>query len=196
MPDDPNHDPPNAPATEPPAEPASTPASPSHARAFADLFEGEVCRIVRAGEALVPHAWLLARRHPLTRALYPENRYGLFILDLGHLGDPGSEAYFVEALARVRVVAESSAALGVALAFEIRYQSIIAGTEGALEDAVYLVVEHRGLPHPHRRIVFVPPPGQPRDDLDFIDLDTSGDSALPVFANSLKAVPSLLPDLD
>lgn len=194
MPDDPSHQPPGVDAgAEAPTEPAPTPSSPSDARAFAELFEQEICRIVRAGEALAPRAWILGRRHPLTKVLYAANRYGLFICALGELD---SEEHLEVALARVRAVAKRSAALGIALAFEIRYQPRADESQAAPQDAVYLVVEHRALPHPHRRIFFVPPSGQGRDDLACIDLAKTADDALPLFANRLKSVPPLLPELD
>jgi len=163
------------------------------AESFANGVQNEVCRAVAAGELVEAQAWLLTRRHPVTKALYTEDRYGFVFYKPAAIDNA---ARLDEAFFRLRQFAEQSAAVGVALAVPVRYQEKpAAGAEASADarDAVYLVVEHRALPHPRRRIVFFPAAGAERDAVHWIDLDNS---LPPVFADNCKSVHTLLPALD
>lgn len=170
-----------------------------YALAFADLIQNEVTRLFEANAAVEPHAWILARRDPLTKAMYPDAHFGLFVHKMGALV---SEASLDQELAAVRELAEHAAAIGVALVVKVRIQVLPRGSDSdaalavtellAGRELVFLGIEHRALSEPRYRVASLPAPTNGRPSVVWVPVDASNAA----FGHNRQALPSLLPPLN
>lgn len=166
---------------------------------FADLIQQEITRLLDIGEPVEPHAWILARREPLTKAMYPDAHFGLFVHKMRAFV---SEASVDQELAIVRELAEHSAAIGVALVLKVRLQVLPRGSEPDAARAVtellggrellFIGVEHRALQQPRCRVAFVPEPINGHPPVVWVQVDAS----VAAFGHNRRALPSLLPPLN
>jgi hypothetical protein len=165
---------------------------------FAALVEQRVVRGVSKGERLEPQAFIMARRPPGTQVHYPD---GDFVLLMQRMGPLVSEAAILHELALVRTRAERCGAIGVATAWRVYClkmpccvsPTVPVGAAPCPREALFVSVEHRGLPRPRRRLALVPEPGAALRPITWVNLDSCGSTA---FAHSEEVLPSLLPPLD
>ena len=201
-----------------PSEPMPTAdGDAEYVRASADEFsasiERQLARSVSAAEPFEAHVWFLARRHPVTKALYPDQFYGLFDAPVTGFG---SEADANVHFDWIRKFASHAAAIGVAFVFKVRLQvpethvsdDRVARTSKRLNvrgedirsafkllhgrEAVFLNVEHRAFAKTRRRIALIPR-GDALSRVIWVDFE---ESSLPIFHTTGQTIPSFLPPID